>query len=460
MSLNIGLDRRAFLKSAGMTVLAGAGGAGTASEAAAAGATVRPVRLQRSQFDFDTVYDRIGTDCSKWDRQIAIYGRDNIEVPMGVADQDFKIAPVITRALQERIGHENYGYLTIPSSYVESIVNWNKRRHGFEIDPDLLLHSDGVHPAIISTLRAFCPPGSKVLVQTPVYSGFYTDIRTVGCEASESPMTLVNGRYAMDFDDLEGRIDHDTHALILCNPQNPTGNVWSREDLMRLGDICTRRRVVVLSDEIHCDFASRGHSYTPYATLENEAIVRNSITYKSASKSFNLSAMKVAYMFSSNPDYIARIRGAGQHRQGINTLGVVAAQAAYDHGEEWQTQVAAYIDGTLDYVESFIGSNLPLVKLVKPQGTYLTWLDVSGVVDAIGAQKTAADTNRNTDASESQVTPETIVQRYLVEHAHVLLNTGSAYGYGGAGRMRMNTATSRKLVELALTNMARALEPL
>ena len=442
MSLNSGLDRRAFLRSAGMTALAGA---------VAAGAAVQP---EHPRFDFDTIYNRIGTDCNRWDRQIAIYGRDKIEVPMGTADQDFRIAPVITRALRDRIGHENYGYLTMPLSYVESIVNWNKRRHGFEIDPDLLLHSDGVHPAIISTLRAFCPPGSKVLVQAPVYNGFYTDIRVVGCEASESPMTLVNGRYAMDFDDLERRIDHDTHALILCNPQNPTGNVWSREDLMRLGDICTRRRVVVLSDEIHCDFVSRGTTYTPYATLEDEVIVRNSITYKSVSKSFNLSAMKVAYMFSSNPDYIARITGAGQHRQGINTLGVIAAQAAYDDAEEWLNQLVDYLDGTLDYVESFVNSNMPLVKVVKPQGTYLAWLDVSEVADRIGATSTAAEAS---DA-EGQVTPETIVQRYFVEHAHVLLNTGSSYGYGGAGPMRMNTATSRTLVELTLTNMARALE--
>ena len=434
-----------------MTAFAGAVGTGPALEAAVAGTTAQP---QSSRFDFDTVYDRIGTDCNKWDRQIATYGRDKIEVPMGTADQDFRIAPVITRALRQRIGHENYGYLTIPSSYVKSIVNWNKRRHGFEINPDLLLHSDGVHPAIISSLRAFCSPGSKVLVQAPVYSGFYTDIRVVGCQASESPMTLVNGRYAMDFDDLERRIDHDTHALILCNPQNPTGNVWSREDLMRLGDICTRRRVVVLSDEIHCDFVSRGTTYTPYATLEDEAIVRNSITYKSASKSFNLSAMKVAYMFSSNPDYIGRIKGAGQHRQGINTLGVIAAQAAYDHAEEWQNQVVDYLDGTLDYVESFVNSNMPFVKVVKPQGTYLAWLDVSEVVDRIGAKRTAAEASD----VEGHVTPETIVQRYLVEHAHVLLNTGSSYGYGGAGHMRMNTATSRTLVELALTNMARALE--
>ena len=182
---------------------------------------------------------------------------------MGTADQDFPIAPAITRALRDQIAHENYGYLTIPSSYKESIVNWNQRRYGLHIDPDTILHSPGVRPAIISTLRAFCPPGSKLLMQTPGYNGFYADIRVVGTLAEESPLKLEGGRYHMDFEDLERRIDHDTHALILCNPHNPTGNVWSRANLMTLGEICTRRRVVVLSDEIHCDFVTAGQTYNP-----------------------------------------------------------------------------------------------------------------------------------------------------------------------------------------------------
>ena len=448
MSQHDGLNRRAFLKNAGMTAFVGAVGAGTSVTTAAARVAFQ---AQGSRYDFDEVYDRVGTDSSKWDAPIALYGRKHIDVGMGIADQDFRIAPAITRALRERIGHENYGYLTMPSAYIESIVNWNKRRYGLDINPELLLHADGVHPAIISTLRAFCPPGSKVLVQTPVYS----DIRIVGCRAEESPLTLDDGRYAMDFADLERRIDHDTHAILLCNPQNPTGNVWSREDMMRLGEICTRRRVVVLSDEIHCDFVTKGNTYTPYATLDDEAIVRNSITYKSTSKSFNLSAMKCAYMFSTNADYIARIRAAGQHRQSINTLGVVAAQAAYNEAEDWLDQLVAYIDGTMDYVESFVGSGLPYVKFVKPQGTYLTWLDVSELVDRTGAKDMAAEA-RCADVSSS-LTPERVVQRYLVEKAKVHMNPGSSYGYGGAGRMRLNVAASRTLVELALNNMRRAL---
>jgi cystathionine beta-lyase len=430
------------------------GGATTAVASAAAGAPLEPAG---GKYDFETVYDRIGTDCTKWDRQIALFGKDHIAVGMGIADMDFKVAPAVTRALVERIHHENYGYLTIPASHVQSIVNWNRRRYGLEIRPEWILHSPSVHPAILSVLRAFSPPGTKIIVQSPTYNAFYSDITAVGCKAEENPLKLVNGRYSMDFEDLERRIDNDTNTLILCNPQNPTGNCWSRDDLMTIGEICTRRRVVVLADEIHCDFVRKGERYTPYASLPNEKIVMNSITFKSASKSFNLAAMKCAYMFSSNAAYLARVKTVGGHREDINTLGMVAHRAAYDEGADWLDQLLPYIDGNMEYVESFVRANMPLVKVVKPQGTYLAWLDVSGVVDKIGAKQTAAQTNKKKEPGTADVTPETIVERYFVEHAKVQMNAGSSYGAGSAGRMRMNCGTSRKLLELALTNMASAL---
>lgn len=453
MSQDHELNRRAFLKNAGLTALVGAVGAAPSLAAAVASATSAPAD---SRYDFDEIYDRVGTDCVKWDQQIQTYGKEHIAVPMGIADMDFRIAPAITKALVARIQHENYGYLATPRSLTEAIVGWNTRRYGLDINPDLLLHATGVHPCILSALRAFSPPGTKVIVQSPTYNAFYPDITISGCTAEENPLKLVNGRYSMDFEDLERRIDHDTNTLILCNPQNPTGNVWSREDLTTLGEICTRRRVVVLADEIHCDFVREGNRYTPYSSLENEGIVRNSITFKSTSKSFNLAALKCAYMFSTNPDYIARVKAAG-HRQDINTLGMVAARAAYDEGADWLDQVLPYIDGTMDYVEQFISSNMPLVRFVKPQGTYLAWLDVSAVVDKIGAKDMAAEANKKADASAKPVTPEMMVERYLVDKAKVQLNPGSWYGYGGAGRMRMNLATSRKLVALALNNVASAL---
>ena len=337
-------DRRAFLRSTGMTAVAGAVG-GTVPLAAESGAVLQ----SGGRYDFDTIYSRIGTDSSKWDAQIARYGRDKIEVGMGTADQDFRIAPAITRALRERIGHENYGYLSIPASYKESIVDWNKRRYGLEIDPDTIQprarrpRRRHQHPARLLPARAArCSCRRRATTgSTPTSGSSVASPRRALCK-------LVNGRYQMDFEDLERRIDHDTHAFILCNPHNPTGNVWSRSDLMTLGEICNRRRVVVLSDEIHCDFVTKGHTYTPFATLDDEAIVRNSVTFKSVSKSFNLSLMKCAYQFSTNPGYLERIEGVGQHRQAMNTLGIIAAEAAYNECEDWLDQLLEYIDGTLD----------------------------------------------------------------------------------------------------------------
>ena len=260
----------------------------------------------------------------------------------------------------------------------------------------------------------------------------------------------------MDFEDLERRISHDTNTLILCNPHNPTGNCWSREDLTTLGEICTRRRVVVLADEIHCDFVTKGNRYTPYSTLDNKEIVKNSITFKAASKSFGLSAMKSAWMFSDNADYIARVKA--NHRPDLNTLGIVANQAAYAEGADWLEQLVAYINGNHDFVESFVRANIPLLSVAKPQGTYLTWVDVSKVAERIGATELAAEVNKNKSASIKPVTPEMMVERWFVTNAKVHLNPGTSYGLGGAGHMRMNIATSRKTLELALTNIANALK--
>jgi cystathionine beta-lyase len=228
--------------------------------------------------------------------------------------------------------------------------------------------------------------------------------------------------------------------------------VWSAADLMRLGEICLRRRVVVLADEIHCDFVNKGQKYTPFASLPNKAVVNNSMTFKAASKSFGLAAHKVAWFYSTNDSYMERVKA--HHWVDLNTLGIIANQAAYRGGEDWLNQLVVYIDGVHDFAEQFIKTNIPLIKWVKPEGTYLAWLDVTGVADRIGARARAEAASQ---AEGRLVTPETIVERFLVKSAKVHLNVGSSYGLGGANHMRMNLATSRKLVERALTNLASAL---
>src|SRR5262245_4117301 len=449
MAQHAGLNRRSFLRSAGITALVGAVGPGATRLAGAEGVVDTP----NGKFDFDTPYNRVGTDSTKWDQQIRNYQLDTLIAGMGIADIDFKCAPVITKALADRIQHENWGYLDQPKSFVDGIVAWNKRRYNLDVNPESVVITTGVHPGLIAAIATFCPRGGKVLLTTPTYNGFYGDLRFTGTKPEESQMKYVDGRFQLDFEDFERRISSDTNAFILCNPQNPTGNVWSQEDLMRIGEICLRRRVIVLADEIHCDFVSKGVKYTPFATLPNKAIVNNSITFKAASKSFGLAAMKCAWFFSDNMDYINKVKA--NNRADLSTLGMIASKAAYAGGEDWLNQCVEYIDGNHDFVDKFIRANIPMIKHVKPQGTYLTWLDISAVANKINAKALAAEANKA--AAANPVTPETMVERYLVKTAKVHLNQGASYGAGGENRMRMNIATSRKTLEVALNNLANAL---
>jgi len=268
MSQANGLNRRAFLRNAGLTALAGAA-AGTHSPLLASTPAATGEQPTNGKFDFDTVYNRFGTD-----------------------------SPSITNAINARVKHENWGYLDMgvwTPKMTEAVAAWNKRRYGVTIDPAAMVLSNGVHPAIIAVLKTFSPKGSKVLLQTPTYNGFYGDLTATETKAEESPMKFVDGKFQMDFDDFERRISHETHTFILCNPQNPTGNCWSAEDLLRIGEICLKHRVIVLSDEIHCDWVSKGQKYTPFASLSNKAVVDNSFTFKAASKSFGLAAHKTAW---------------------------------------------------------------------------------------------------------------------------------------------------------------------
>src|SRR6266478_952472 len=343
MSQHDGLNRRSFLRNVGMTAVAGAAAGPGAAVLAAAGAAAEPVN---GKYDFDTPYNRFGTDSTKYDQQIRVFGKDSVQVGMGIADMDFKVAPAITKALMERIQHENWGYLDMGGSmgraFTDNIVSWNKKRYGITVNPDSVVMTTGVHPGIIAALKVFCPPGSKVLLNTPTYNGFYGDLTYTKTIAEEVPMRLVNGRYSIDFDEFDRHIGPDTNAYILCNPQNPTGNTWSQADLMKIGEICLKRRVVVLADEIHCDFVSKGQKYIPFSTLENRDIVNNSITFKAASKSFTLAAMKCAWYFTTNPGYFAGVKA--NNRADLSTLGMIASKAAYEGGEEWLDQVVGYID--------------------------------------------------------------------------------------------------------------------
>jgi cystathionine beta-lyase len=276
-------------------------------------------------------------------------------------------------------------------------------------------------------------------------------------------MKYSNGKYSIDFDDLERQITRDTNVMILCNPQNPTGNAWSKADLTRIGEICLKKRVIVLSDEIHCDFMNKGVKYTPFSTLENRDVVNNSITFKAASKSFGLAAMKCAWYFTTNPDFADGVKS--MNRADLSTLGMIASKAAYSDGEEWLNQCVDYIDGNHEMVQAFFkaGKMGPLMKVgAKPEGTYLTWVDVTGIAEKIGAKQEAEEATKKAMMAGGRgartVAPETVVEHWLAKNAGCALNGGNTYGLGGANHMRMNIATSRQTLQAALDSMAAALK--
>lgn len=456
MSRKSGLNRRAFLANAGKTALvgsagvAGLGGVGAQELQAFANPDRLGVLRGLDDYDFDEVLDRVGTESVRWDRAIENFGPD-IVAGMGVADMDFRAAPCITRALAERCMHENWGYMHRPESYAEAVAQWNQKRYSLEVDPESIVFTTGVHPGLIAALHTFTPPGGRVLLITPTYSGFYTDTTFTNTVPEDCQMVVEDGRYSVDFDDFERRAQRCS-SFILCNPQNPTGNCWSAEDMMRMGEICLRHRVVVLSDEIHCDFVTHGNRYIPFASLPDKEIVNNSLTFKSASKSFSLAAMKVAWYHSTNQDYLERVKV--NTRADLSTLGMVAARAAITEGEPWLDDLLIYLNDNHDFAVDYISRNMPLVRTVKPQGTYLAWLDVTEMRDRIGASEIAA---RESAKKVEPITPEDVVQRWFAENAGVFLNPGSNYGTGGGGYMRMNLASPRSVVKTALDRMAQAM---
>ncbi len=447
MSRRNGLDRRSFLKTAGAAAALGALGA---RNAFASEGMHFAAPSPTDPYDFDEPYSRLGTHSTKWDGAVADFG-EQIEVGMGIADMDFRAPTCITRAIAERCEHENWGYIRIPDSFNQAVADWEMRRHGLEVDPATITRNNGVHPGLISGYHAFVPPGGRVLMTTPVYSGFYGSQRFARVVAEESPMHYVDGRYSIDWDDFERRVSR-CNVFLLCNPQNPTGNCWSAEDMLRMGQICLEHRVIVFSDEIHCDLVPPGSQYIPFASLPDQDVVNNSITFKAVSKTFNLPGLKMAWYYSTNPDLLERIRS--HTRSDLATLAVVATQAGLEEGDEWLDQLLPYLGENHRFAEAYIEENIPTMKYRAAEGTYLAWLDVNDVIEAIGAKEAAA---RHNESSSSERTPAQMVQRWLAEHAGVALNPGSSFGVGGEGHMRMNLATQRATLETALERMADAL---
>ena len=369
------------------------------------------------KYDFDRPVSRRGTDSYKWDS-----AESEGVLPMWVADMDFRTASAITDALRRRVEHGIFGYTRVPDSYYEAVSSWFSRRHGWAIDRDWIVYTSGVVPAISAVIKALTVPGDKVLVQTPVYNCFFSSIRNNGCEMVSSPLVFADNTYTIDYEDLEHKAaDPKVKVMLLCNPHNPAGRVWKREELAHIGEICIRRGITVVSDEIHCELVFPEHRYTPFASI-SEDFLRHSVTCISPSKAFNIAGLQIANIVCADADRRARIDRAINDNEvcDVNPFGVIATQAAYNEGEEWLDQLIDYLHANYLYMRDFCREHLPEFPVAALEGTYLVWMDC-----------------RKLGMSSEEL------ERRLVSEARLWLNAGTMYGAEGEGFMRWNIACPR-----------------
>lgn len=368
-------------------------------------------------YDFDRLIDRRGTGSYKWDSNPGAH-----VLPMWVADMDFRTAPAVTEALAARVEQGIFGYTLVPDVYYDAVTAWFADRHGWTIDRRNIIYTSGVVPAISAIIKALARPGDKVLVQTPVYNCFFSSIRNNGCEVLASPLLRRGDSYVMDFDDLERKVaEPDVRLMLLCNPHNPVGRVWTADELRRLGDICRRNGVTVIADEIHCELVYPGHRYTPFASLGEEYRL-NCVACISPSKAFNIAGLQIANIVAPDEAVRSRIDKAININEvcDVNPFGVAATIAAYTRGADWLEALLVYLKGNYDYMKVWCAGHLPDFPLAELEGTYLVWMDCR----ALGGDSDA-------------------LEHSLLEATGLWLNSGTMYGDAGAGFMRWNIACPR-----------------
>lgn len=371
-------------------------------------------------YDFDKLVDRCKTNSYKWD---STEGNKDV-LPMWVADMDFETSPAIVNALKKRVEHGIFGYTKVPKSYYEAVTNWFSRRHSWTISAQWIIYTSGVVPAISAILKALTVPGDKVLVQTPVYNCFFSSIRNNGCQMVSSSLVFDSHTYTIDFDDLEHKAaDPQVKVMLFCNPHNPAGRVWTREELIRVGEICFRHNVIVVSDEIHCELVlpSSPHQYTPFASISNE-FCEQSVTCISPSKAFNIAGLQIANIVCSNAERRAKIDRAINDNEvcDVNPFGVIATEAAYNESEQWLVNLLEYIEASYSFMKQYCRKHLPDYPIAVLEGTYLVWMD----------------------CRKMNIPSETL-EHQLIADAGLWLNAGTMYGIDGEGFMRWNIACPR-----------------
>lgn len=385
-------------------------------------------------FDFDTVPNRRGTNCFKYDFAREM-GMPEDVLPLWVADMDFPTAPAVLERLHALAEHGIFGYTGVKDAYFSAVHNWYAQRFGWETQRSWLVTTPGVVFAIAIAIRAFTQKGDAILIQQPVYYPFANKVTENDRRLAVNPLILKDGRYEMDFADMERKIvDYHVKMLLLCSPHNPVGRVWTKEELLRVGEICQKHGVLVVSDEIHADFTYAGHTHHVFASVKSE-FADFTITCTAPSKTFNLAGLQNSNIFIPNRQlrhaYKKELSACGCG--GTNCMGMAACQAAYEAGADWLEQLKQYLAGNLAYIRQFLREKLPDIALIEPDGTYLVWLDL-----------------RKLGLTEQQQ------RQLIVQDAKLWLDTGTLFGQGGEGFERINIACPRTTIEQAMQRLEHA----
>ncbi|MDR7869027.1 MAG: PatB family C-S lyase [Sporomusaceae bacterium] len=386
-------------------------------------------------YDFDAIIERRGTGCEKWDELVEIFGTDEV-LPFWVADMDFAAAPGILAAVRAKAAHPVYGYHAKEESFFQAAMDWERRRHGWTIGRDWIVNTPGVVSSLGAAVLALTDPGDKIVIQPPVYPPFFSCVTRNGRQVVENPLRERGGRWEMDLADLENKLGPDVKMFVLCSPHNPVGRVWTKEELLAIGEVCLRHDITIVADEIHCDLMFRGHRHIPFATL-GPALAARTVTFFSPSKTFNIAGTYTSLAVVSDQErrakYCALLAGLGISSG--NLFGLAAAEAAFKTGEDWLDSLLPYLETNADLLAEFVGREMPGVKVTKPEGTYLAWLDFRGRFAAHGELK-----------------------KFLVAEAKVGLNDGLSFGRQGECFARFNFACPRALMLEGLSRIAAALK--
>lgn len=383
-------------------------------------------------YNFDKEFDRHGTEVIKWDRLAKDFGKEDL-IPLGIADMDFETLPEIIESLEERAAHPTYGYTYQSEKYYDNFIAWNKRRNNLELKKEEILSIPGIVCANAFIVASLTQPRDKILMCTPVYDPFFKVVEQHNRTIVKSSLIMKNGRYEMDYEDLDCKMAKGVKLFVLCNPHNPVGRVWEKEELEKLNKLCAKHNVLVFSDDIHSDIIFKGHEYYPYINISEDAAQRT-ICAAAPSKTFNVAGIKTSVVFSKNKKILDKVNElVTAFHVGVNLFGFKTFEVAYQYGDQYVEELCVYLKSNAEYVKNYIEKNIPKVHTSVPDGTYLMWID----------------------CTECGFSSDELMMKIV--NAGVAPNDGSHYGEEGNGFIRINIGTQRRRLEEAMELLKKAL---